>query len=510
MPLPNPRKPNTKSIYLAIAILFIVFTVYIVSALQRQYRVRETRSDSLLISPETLKFGGEKISGEMFRGIETARFEKNKELIAEIKNIIDQKETPSEIFKKSPPGNVNVAIALNDAFQFGNEEELNTLFNTASTEDVWGIDEETLEQLSETLDHFETNRLAIRNMLNQPDCCFYFLFEQDEEFGETIDLQAVDHLAAYLLLEEYAIAAALRDGRIEEALDSLVYVFRIAQLTSAVGVPAARSSAASIRLRAINVMQTIILDSKFKKRYLNGLYEMIKEQLEHWTPDRTVWVADRAIGLRTYHQILLYGPEKALTPTEINELEKRGLLVFVTRKPKKRKKTTTNNKNEKEDNEIKEIMLLKNNFFREHVADEIFYLRSMQKVIDTSKRPFYRRFTVLSEVTDELARAMEQKSAPIIAELLLRGIAESMRLHAQDRAACEMAFLAMSVSLEKKTTSSLISKPLSEKEYNVNRIKEVDNPKRQYVRVSSPDYHKSFRVPDYRVQQKKQLENSTK
>ncbi|MDR2706872.1 MAG: hypothetical protein LBC02_13925 [Planctomycetaceae bacterium] len=503
---PNPRKPNTKSILIAAVILFIVFTCYIISAIQRQYRVQGTQSDSLLISPKTVKFGGEIISGELFRGMETARFEKDKELVAEIKKVMNQKETPSEIFKNNPSGNVNVAIALNNAFRLENNEELNTLRNAAPKEDEWGISDETLEQLSEILTRFETKRLTIRNILNRPDSCFYFIFKQDEEFGEIIDIQAADYLEDYFLLEEYAIAGALRDGRIEDALDSLVYVFRIAQLTATIGVPAARSQAALIRLRAVDVMQTIVLNQKFNKRYLNGLYAMIREQLEHWTPDRTVWVADRASGLRTYHRILQYGLGAALTPAEINDLEKRDLLMFIERKQKKRKKNTTDNKNENEneneneENEIKETIILKNDFLHGHVSDEIFYLRSMQKVINVSEKPFYQRLSVLSEVTDEVVRAMDQKeSEPVIAEILLRGIVELMRLHAQDRAACEMTFLAMSVSLEKPSFVSLTSNPFSEKGYDVNQIEDADNPKNKYIQVSFPDIRKPFRVLDYRV-----------
>ncbi|MDR0705387.1 MAG: hypothetical protein LBF88_10420 [Planctomycetaceae bacterium] len=500
MPNTNPQKTNAKSIYLAAVILFVVFTCYIVTAIQRQYRVHEERSDSLLISPKIVKFGGEKISGELFRGMETARFEKNKELIAEIKKVMAQNETPSEIFKNNLSGNVNIAVALNNAFHLENSDELNTLRDAAPKEDTWGISGETLESLNEILTRFESKRLTIRNLLNRSDSCFYFIFEQDEEFGEIIDLQAADYLEDYLLLEEYAIAVALRDGRIEDALDSLVYIFRIAQLASAISVPSARSAAALIRLRAVDIMQTVILEPKFKKRYLNGLYEMIKEQLEHWTPDRAVWVADRASGLKTYHRILQYGLEAALTPTEIDELEKRDLLEVITRKQKKRKKNTDDNKNENENNEVKETILLKNNFLHGHVSDEIFYLRSMQKVIDASEKPFYQRHSELSEVTDEVVRAMDKKSAPIIAELLLRGIVESMRLHAQDRAACEMTFLAMSVSLEKPTFASLTSNPLSEKGYNLNQINEnEDNPKKKYIQVSFPNNRKPFKVPDYRV-----------
>ncbi|MDR0337223.1 MAG: hypothetical protein LBI18_09050 [Planctomycetaceae bacterium] len=491
----KPKNTNTKSICLAIVILSIVIACYVVSTMQRTYRVREINNNSVLIFPKRVKFGGEILSGEVFRGMETARSEKDKELVAEIKKIIDQKETPSDIFKQLPANTVNIAVTLNDVFHFDNSEELKILRNAAPKEGKWNINNETLEQLSEILDHFESKRLTIRNILNRSNVCFHFIFEQDEEFGEIVDVQAANYLEDYLLLEEYAIAKSLRDGQVEEALDSLVYLFRMAQLASAVAVPAVRSSAALIRLRAVDVMQRIILDTKFNKRYLNGLYGMIYEQLESWTPDRAVWVADRASGLKTFHRILQYGPEAALTPTELDELEKRGLLTFVARKQKGRK----NKKNTTDNNETKETILMNNDFWRTHVADETFYLKSMQKIIDKCNKPFYQRIAVLDEINNEVLSKMDKKPEPVIAEILLRGIVRSMRLHAQDRAGCETACLAMAISLEKPTTMLRTSNPFSEKKYTIDEINDQENPQNKFIEVTSSGNHQPFRVPDYRI-----------
>lgn len=496
------QKLSTKSIFFIVVVLFVVVTYYVVAMLQR-YHVREIRSNSLLISPKTVKFGGEMISGEMFRGIETARFEKDRKLIDEIKKVIAQKEMPSEIFKDKSKENANIALTLNDVFRLDNDEELKILQAAAPKEDKWNITNETLEQLEDTLTHFELKRLTIRNVLSQPNTCFYFIFEQDEEFGEIVDVRAADYLEDYLLLEEYAIARSLRDGRIEEALNSLVYIFRIAQLASEAAVPAVRSSAAQIRLRAIDVMQAIVLDAKFNKRYLGGLYGMMQEQLKHWTPDRAVWIADRASGMKTYHRILQYGLEAALTPKEIEDLENRGLLVFISRKQKKRKNNSAaENNNDSENDETKETILLKNNFFNTHIADEIFYLQSMQKIIDDCKKPFYQRIPILDEINDELLNKMDKGQELVIAEILLRGIVRLMRLYAQDRAGCEIAFLAMSISLEKPTAPSLITNPFSEEEYNIDQTKDEENPNKKFIQVSSSGNRLPFCVPDYRTETK--------
>jgi hypothetical protein len=511
----KPGNVNTKSAFLAVMILSVVIAFYIHSSIQRNYRVAENKGNSAVIFPKSVKFGGEMLPGEVFRDMETARFERDRKLIAEIKKVIAQNETPSEIFKNNLSDKINIAPTLNNLFHLDNNEELQILRDAAPKEAAWNISNETLEQLNEILDHFEPKRLTIRNTLNRPNTSFYFIFEQDEEFGEIIDVQAANYLEDYLLLEEYAIAKALRDDRIEDALDSLVYIFRIAQLASEIAVPAVRSSAALIRLRAVDVMQTIVLNPKCNKRFLNGLYEMLREQLEHWTPDRAVWVADRASGLKTYHRILQYGPEAALTPAELNDLEKRGQLVFVSRKQKKRKNKNTaadsaagNNtgNNNSDTGEIKETILMKNDFLRTHIADEIFYLQSMQKIIDECKKPFYQRFDVLDEVNNEVLSKMNEQPEPVIAEILLRGIVHSMRLHAQDRAGCEIAFLAMSISLEKQTVTSLTVNPFSKEQYGINVIEDVENPKNKFmnklinkfIQVSSPGNHQPFRVPDYR------------
>ncbi|MDR2441561.1 MAG: hypothetical protein LBE12_19540 [Planctomycetaceae bacterium] len=497
------QKRSTKSILLAGVILFIVLTYYVVAMVQRNHLVRENRSYSLLISPKTVKFGGEKISGEIFSGMETARSEKDPELINEIKKVIAQKEMPSEIFKNKPSENTNIALTLNNTFRLENIEDLKILRAAAPKDAQWNITNQTLEQLDEILTRFEPKRLTIRNAINRPDTHFYFIFEHDEELGEIVDISAADYLEDYLLLEEYAIARALRGGQIEEALNSLVYIFRIAQLASEVAVPAVRSSAALIRLRAVDVMQTVILDEKFNKRYLNGLYGMILEQLKSWTPDRTVWAADRASGMKTYHRILQYGVEAALTPEEIEDLEQRGLLVFITRKQKKRKNNKTNNDNNTENYETKETILLKDNFFKTHIADEVFYLQSMQKIIDVCNKPFYQRISILDEINNEILLKIDKGQEPIIGVLLLRDIVRLMRLYAQDRAGCEIAFLAMSLSLEKPTIPALIANPFSEEKYKINQTKDDENPNKKFILVSSQGNHLPFRVPDYRTKTKK-------
>jgi hypothetical protein len=142
---------------------------------------------------------------------------------------------------------------------------------------------------------------------------------------------------------------------------------------------------------------------------------------------------------------------------------------------------------------------MNNDFWRTHVADETFYLKSMQKIIDKCNKPFYQRIAVLDEINNEVLSKLDKKPEPVIAEILLRGIVRSMRLHAQDRAGCETACLAMAISLEKPTTMLRTSNPFSEKKYTIDEIDDQENPRNKFIEVTSSGNHQPFRVPDYRI-----------
>ncbi|MDR0869767.1 MAG: hypothetical protein LBN39_03150 [Planctomycetaceae bacterium] len=408
--------------------------------------------------PKTVEYGGEVLPKEKFNGLEATRKEKNPELIGEIKKVIKENGTPADIFAEDVPPDNNIATELDRAFRIYDENpgEIETLRAGVSYGD-WKIDSATLQDVKDILTRTDTKRLNIRKMLERSSVCFSFEFVESET-GTAPVTKAADYLADYMLLEEFAVAQALQDGAVGKAAEALAYIFRIAQLAAEVRSPGTRTKAAQIRLHAVDVLQAVLLHPKLQKSDVQFLYEMMKEQLDHWTPDSEMWVGDRASGLKVYNEIMQYGLDKALEEDEIAELYERGIYDTVNK-----------------------------GLLKKLSADEVFYLQAMRTVIDESEKPFYKRLTALNQMEDQLRAKWGTDSEPVIAGFLLRGITDLMEYCALDRTKCETAVSAMQVALGQPAAFKI--EPLYGKEYT---IKTDDGG--GTVSVSYPNNPKPFTV----------------
>lgn len=427
-------------------------------------------SDASMI-PLVVEYGGEQIPGKAFVGMEATRTMKDKELVSEIKQIAVAKALPGEVFANDVPHEMNVAHELSKLFKIykDNPGELDKLRQGISNGE-WKIDGKTLEQVSDILTRVEPKRQDIRAMLERKDVCFSFEFVETQD-GPAPNTDGADFMDDYVLLEEYAIARALLEGTIEKATESLAYIFRIAQLAAEVRSPEIRSKAAKIRRRALDVTQTVVLDPKFVKKDLIDLYEILKEQLDHWTDDAEAWIGDRANGLKVYNLIVQYGPEAALEENEVAELTQRGILEkYIKRKDL-----------------VKTI-----------VKDQIVYLRTMKSVIEECGKPYYQRRSLFARIFSDIQLQKNSPEEPIITEFLLRGIPELMEYIAFDRTECETAFLAMSLSLKRPIPPKQFElDPLYGKKYETRSMINPKEPKIPIVWTSYANSLKPFRVPDY-------------
>ena len=431
---------------------------------------KQPLSEASLI-PKVVEYGGQKMEGKAFVGIETTRTLKDEQLIAEIKQIADAGGLPSDVFVDDVPDEMNIASELSKLFGIhkDNPNELNRLRDGIASGD-WKITEETLGRVSDILTRIEPRRLGIRQMLEQADVCFSFEFTQSDE-GLIPDTDGADFMEDYVLLEEYAIARALLEGKVDDAVVSLSYIFRIAQLAAEVRSPEVRSKAAKIRRHALDITQTVVLDPKFRKKNLVDLYEILTEQLEAWTDDAEAWIGDRASGLKVYNLVARFGPEDALEPGEIDELNRRGILEGYT----KRK-----------------------NLAQVIAEDQVYYLQTMRAVIDECRRPFYLRQSLLNRIYADERRLRNTPEEPIIAGFLLRGISDLMEYIAFDRAECEAALLAMAASLNRPVPSNQFElDPLFGKRYETHRMLNPAEPKIPIVWTAYSNSLKPFRVPDY-------------
>ena len=430
-----------------------------------------------------------------FAGAETLRNIKTKELIDEVINVVEQGGLPADVFvglsvKDSKDTQqslqlTNIAVTLYDQFfgydmpnpndyQKSLKDDLDTLWE-ASPVGEWNADEQQLASVKAVLARLEPKRKVIRDKLLEPETHFYYIFDHPKSLSfstatrTVVDTWASKYLADYALLEEYAIAQALLEGNITEAINALKYILRIAQLASALDNVGVRADAAVVRLRAFDVMQRVVLDPKFNKTHMIDLRETLSEQHENWTPEFVTWFGDRASGMMLYHRILTEGSDNALEPAQLASLEERGIQSQFIR-----------------------------GFKKYYEADEAFYLRSMQKILDVSNEPFLQRLEVLSYIDNELS-TMEGMTDEdgisteyFVASFMLNDVEDLMEVFAKDQSALDRALVATLKSLGQGNTDSYHD-PLSGKPYEVSKAQGLFSVSAMCFSRDHPSRY--FRVP---------------
>jgi len=440
--------------------------------------------------PGEQKFG---VSFQRFTGVESLRKTKTPELIAEVENVVEQNGLPADVFfglssynpedRKPVSQLTNIAITLHQEFrefypdpddlQKPVRQELEQLWE-ASPIGEWNVDEQKLDNLYPVLSRLESKRLTIRSRLEDDrNTHFYYVFNHPESLknwvlnpGTMVSTESSKYLADYALLEEYAIVQALLDGNISEAIGGLAFIFRIAQLAAMLGNVGVRSDAALVRLRAFDVMQRVVLDSKFEKKHMIDLRTILAEQRDEWTSEYVTWFGDRASGMMLYHQVLMNGLDAALEPAELEALEGR------------------------------DINALSRGGRKYHEEDATFYLRAMQMILDVSTKPYVERSEVLNQINQALRERLDTydmegdvriAKEPVVASILLKDIERLMKIYAQDQSALDRAFLAILRSLGQGDTDHFRD-PFTDAPYEVRQEQGA-------LSVSAENLPRPFRVP---------------
>lgn len=148
---------------------------------------------------------------------------------------------------------------------------------------------------------------------------------------------------------------------------------------------------------------------------LTSLFSMLRSQLSDWPSDRASLVGDRALTLHAYEAIRLGMISRVITLSEREALKAEGWLEKI---------------------QTLDAASLD--------QDELLYLQAMDKVIQTSTEPYFKRAAELSPLFGELEEDGElTQQAPVASRLFLVGVAESLELMARDRALTEAWALAI-------------------------------------------------------------------
>ena len=489
---------KTQRIFWAAAILIAVVGFYIFTHSKGGGCVSSSIRGGLSASKFDVPFS-------RFKNAETLRKAQSDELVAEVQNVIEQNGLPADVFvddiqsyiddERKPP--LNIAEILDELFHVYYDPEqsndsLEKLWN-ASPDGTWNINEQTLNVIRPTLVLFESKRQTIRATLRQrgtrlqPGARFHYIFvypdlrspEARRDVGVTINTEASRYLSDYALLEEYAIAQALLDGNIAEANSALAYIFRIAYLASHLANVGARSDAALVRLRAFDVMQRVVLDPQFNRTHMVALRKMLVEQYDHWIPEHATWFGDRASGIILYHRVMLCGPEVAFEDAEYDELDKRGILDIRDTKS--------------------EFDL---SFEKYYESDHAFYLRSMQKILDISEKPFVKRQNVLEQIQTELRRRERRVDndgivmEAFVANLLLKDVQRLMEFFAKDESALNRVLVLMDASLGQSSTHHYRD-PFTDKPYEIRKVDGL-------LSITTPNLPRPFQVPIFTEENQEQ------
>ena len=481
-------------VYLGVAILVVVVGFYIF--------VNLPTSDP--DSPRTLRrgilnvhdFG---IPATRFVGVEMLRSPRTPELITEIEKLIEQNGLPTDIFRGL---SVDMSIEEWQRLQFNNiavtlhyffgeyyeadpdnpgvprNNNLEILWEASPLVGVSGIDARTLDRVRGTLAEFEPRRQSIRNELRNPLTIFFFIIPPDSLVprtdifrGAIVNAGASKYLADYALLEEYAIAQALIDGNIQEAMYALDNIFRIAYLASMLEDVGTRIDVAHVRLRAFDVMERVVLDPAFERQHMMILLErLLLREHQSWIPEYVIWFGDRANGLMMYQRLSIAWLNNTLEPGILREFER---YLFNREIP----------------------MDVAARSFRIHQeADMIFYLQAMQRIIDASRQPVARRDAVLDEIDREIHARQNRFDddgntlEPFVAGFRLHHVEDFMVLFAQDQSALHRAIVAALHSLGQQNTDQYRD-PFTDEPYAV----EIDD--EGFLSVSAMRLPRPFRVP---------------
>ncbi|MDR2346443.1 MAG: hypothetical protein LBE18_10280 [Planctomycetaceae bacterium] len=432
-----------------------------------------------IILPAVVEYAGIKnIPGKRFTGIETTRTYQNRELTGEIKKVLQASALPGDIFKLKVPSDKNLAVLLKREFKIYHDNRGE--FELLRKEPIFineKVNDNALLQAEEVLERVDQKRLSVRKMLDDAEQTAYsFEIINIDGIGETPDISSAGYLDDYIILEEYAIARAIRAGKIRDAVIAIAYIFRIAQLTADVPNLSVRYAAAQTRLKAIDLVQNVVFAKSFEEEDLSELFLIILEQLETWSEESKTFIGYRASGMKTFNLILALGIEYAFENSELDELAKRDENRFEYK--------------------------INQNWAWDHV----FFLESMQKIIGECEQPYYMRRDVIEKILHTLGEKYDTPDELITSTFLLRDIPRFMQFYAVERTKCEIAALAMAHSLKNskstaKETANVIkmfSKELmTGKPYQIKQIINETEPKIKIVWASYFGNLKPFKVPDY-------------
>ena len=272
-----------------------------------------------------------------------------------------------------------------------------------------------LREIDNVLHRTETKRLTVRKALDKSREV------QSPKRELPSPLFAENYVAPfiqYVTVERALARRALQQGKPDEALQSIRYIYHLAEELAASGSLELRIAAAQFRLQMLEIAQSIVLHPHCQHTHHESLHKIFEEQIDNRETDEAIWTRYRTEGTHFFENITRRDFDQMLSPALLKKLMDRHAFSGY-------EKTLTSRFNH----------------------DRSVFLRVSEVVIESCARPFFQRQETLRQLNIELREQQGTAGEPVFALLLLQNIASSMQLFAQERSGIETAHLALSASL---------------------------------------------------------------
>jgi hypothetical protein len=352
-----------------------------------------------------------------FSQLQGARASSHAPLRLEMERLSSESGLPNRIIRQAPRGNLNLAQALEQAFESAIVAEHTRAAEKYLRLTLSGDPESPLPALDAYNRRMAGKRLAVRQALSRPECDFGV----DYRLGFFVDTSFVDSVALDVHLEGLEAMAQLSGGKPESAASAVCAMFELTERLAEVPLVESRVRAAGLRAEACRVLERCVADPLLRRWELERLADQMEATLRNWPDEREVWKGDRAQTVHAYEVARAGHLNAILTREEITALRNEDLLGEMRRTLPQRID-----------------------------ADQAYYLKTMRRWIALCQKPYYQRRAELEEFRRDWQLMRQSGRFPVMAvRLFLSDVERAMSEIAADRARVEIWSIALARALHR-------------------------------------------------------------
>ena len=293
------------------------------------------------------------------------------------------------------------------------------------------------KELDNVLKRTETKRLAVRKELDRAQN------ERKKSRNLPSPLFAEEYAAPfihYVAAERAFAKRSLEQGKPDDVIPAIQYVYRLAEKLSESGSLELRTVAALIRLQMLETAQLLVFHQNSTQEHHKLLYKILEDQINSRTTDAVIWTHYREEGKQFFADVTKHALDTLISPELLKKLMDKNALSQYQQAA------------------IESVEY-----------DKSVFLHLSEVIIKSCDVPFFKRQPLLRTLDNELRKQRGAAKEPVFALLLLQDVTQSMRLFAQERSGIETAYLALAASQGNQERSKTLNF-LTGNEYEIRLI----------------------------------------